>query len=297
MTIALALVSAALFGTGVALQQRPARTVPDRFAARFSLLVHLLARPMWVAGVIIQIAGFVMQVVALRRGSLVVVQPVITTSLLFTVALVAFFEHEEVRARDWMAILAVVVGLTGFLVLAAPAESGSANAGLQAWLFTGGFLVAAIGGSVAAGLRSSGARRAAFFGAAAGLSDAVMAVLSKTLAHSITLGWVYTFESWTPYALAAAGVVAMTISQSAYQAGRPTVSLPIITVTDPIVSSAIGVGMFGEVLRVGSYHGPGALIAAGLMLFGLVVLTRSGRVVEGNRAQARAHSRLSPPCG
>ena len=40
MVIALALMSAALFGTGVALQQRPASEVPAEFAARPGLLVR-----------------------------------------------------------------------------------------------------------------------------------------------------------------------------------------------------------------------------------------------------------------
>lgn len=291
MTIALALVSAALFGTGVALQQRPARMVPDRFAARPSLLARLATRPTWLLGVSAEVGGFVMQVVALRRGSLVVVQPVITTSLLFTVALAALWAHQDVKVRDWAAVLAVVAGLAAFLVFAEPSERSSGRAGLQAWLLTAGFLAAAVSALVVAALRSGGRRRAVFFGAAAGLSDAVMAVLTKAFANSLTFGWLHALESWTPYALAGAGVAAMIISQSAYQTGRPTVSLPIITVTDPIVSSAIGIGMFGEVLRVGSFHGPGALLAAMVMLAGLVVLTRSTTVIDRSDTAAAAACR------
>ena len=55
--------------------------------------------------------------------------------------------------------------------------------------------------------------------------------------------------SWVPYALCAAGLTAMLLTQTAYQTGLPKVSLPIITVADPLVSCGIGVALFGEALR------------------------------------------------
>ena len=49
MTIALALLSAALFGTGVALQQQPASQVPMRFVGRPGLLIRVAQQPVWLA--------------------------------------------------------------------------------------------------------------------------------------------------------------------------------------------------------------------------------------------------------
>ena len=56
-------------------------------AARPGLLIRVAQQPAWVLGVVAEVAGFVLQVIALRHGSLVVVQPLLTTSLLFTIAL------------------------------------------------------------------------------------------------------------------------------------------------------------------------------------------------------------------
>ena len=69
VTVLIAVVSAALFGSGVALQQRPARNVPEEYAARFGLLAKVAKRPLWLAGIGAELAGFGFQVVALGRGS------------------------------------------------------------------------------------------------------------------------------------------------------------------------------------------------------------------------------------
>ena len=61
---------------------------------------------------------------------------------------------------------------------------------------------------------------------------------------------------------------------------RPTVSLPIITVTDPVISSAVGVALFGEVIHLDRASAPAALAAVALMVGGLVVLSRSPHVIE-----------------
>lgn len=280
MTILLALASAALFGVGVALQQRPASAVPQAYAARLGLLTRLARRPAWLLGVLAEVAGFGVQVVALHAGSLVVVQPVITTSLVFTVALAALWSDRRVSRWEWAGVVAVVAGLAIFLVAGAPDEAGTAHASVQDWLVTAGSLGAAVGLLATAGLRSGGNARAALFATAAGLGDASMAVLTKAFSHEAGLGLAHLLVSWTPYTLIAVGVAAMVLTQTAYQVGRPTVSLPIITVADPVVSSLVGIGMFGEVVHLGGARGPSAALGVVVMLAGLGFLSRSPHVVD-----------------
>jgi drug/metabolite transporter (DMT)-like permease len=280
VTVVLALLSAALFGCGVGLQQRPARDVPDAYAARPGLLARLARRPLWLLGILAEIAGFGLQVVALRHGALVVVQPLITTSLLFTLALAGLWSRHAVRWREWAAVLAVIVGLSVFMALAAPSEHSSGVAGQTDWLILGVTMGAAVALLLMAGLRSAGRRRAALFGLAAGLGDAVMAVLTKALALSLGGGIGAAIKTWSPYALCVAGIGSLLLSQTAYQTGRPTVSLPVITVTDPIMSSAIGIALFGEALRLDGFRAPAVIASAALMVAGLVALTRSTAVIE-----------------
>jgi drug/metabolite transporter (DMT)-like permease len=275
VTVFLALVASALFGTGVALQQRPAWEVPDRYAARLGLLARVARRPIWLIGVVAEVGGFGLQVLALRHGSLVVVQPVITTSLLFTIGLAAVGTQQTVTARDWLAVVAVVAGLSAFLIAAAPSEHSSGQADADGWIVTGLCVAGGLAVLVGPGLRTRGRSRAALLGLAAGLVDALMAVLTKAFAHALGGGAGELFRSWSSYALCAVGVAAMLLTQTAYQAGRPTVALPLITVADPIASCAIGVGLFGEVLRTDGFRGPAVVAAVLVMTAGLVVLSRS----------------------
>lgn len=292
MTIVLALLSAALFGTGVGLQQRPARNVPDTYAATPGLLARVVRRPLWVLGILAEIAGFALQVVALRSGSLVVVQPLITTSLLFTLALSGLWSRDAVRAREWAAVVAVILGLSAFMVLASPSEHSSGVASQVDWSILGATMAGGVAVLLLSGFRHGGRSRAALFGLAAGLGDAVMAVLTKAMAHSLGAGVGQTLHTWAPYALCVAGIGSLLLSQTAYQTGRPTVSLPLITVTDPIVSSAIGVALFGEALRLNGLRAPAVALAALVMIVGLVALTRSKAVIDREAAPVSPADRV-----
>lgn len=294
VTVLIAIVSSALFGSGVALQQRPARNVPASYAARFALLARVAHRPLWLLGVAAEFAGFALQVVALGHGSLVVVQPIITVSLLFTIALAGTWSRSTVSRRDWVAVVAVVIGLAAFLVLAQPSEHSRGQASSKAWSIMAVAVVVAVAVMLAAGFHSGGRRRAALFGLAAGVGDAVMAVLTKAFAHDLQPGVTHALRSWTPYALCAVGIVALLLSQTAYQVGRPTVSLPLITVTDPILSSALGIAIFGEVIHLHGVRGPVALAAVIVMVVGLVVLNHSSAVVELDAAPAAEPSACTP---
>jgi drug/metabolite transporter (DMT)-like permease len=275
MTVLLALASSVFFGAGVALQQRPASSVPAKYAARPGLLVRVAQNPAWLAGIGLEIAAFAVLIAALRNGSLVVVQPLLTLSLLFTISLASLWTRQPMRASDWAAVIAVVGGLVVFLMVAHPSERSSGMADRGAWIFTVVSIGAAIVVLVGLGLRSSSRHRAAALGLAAGLGDAMMAVLTKAFAHTSEHGLSAILTSWITYALCLAGIVSLLLTQTAYQAGQPKVSLPIITVTDPLVSCAIGVALFGEVLHLGGLRAPAVLLAIAAMGAGLVVLGRT----------------------
>jgi drug/metabolite transporter (DMT)-like permease len=281
MTVCLALIASALFGAGVALQQRPAIEVPDRYAGRPTLLLRVVRHPAWVAGVICEIGGFVTQILALRRGSLVVVQPLITTSLLFTVALASWWTRQSVTSRDWLAIGGVAVGLGAFLVIASPSEHSSGQAPAAEWVLSGASMAAALALLIWSGLRGSKRKRAASLGLAAGLGDAFMAVLTKAFAHATEHGMASAFTTWIPYAVCVAGIAAMLLTQTAYQTGQPKISIPLITVTEPLLSCGIGVGLFGEAIHLGGLRAPIVVISVLIMGGSLVSLSRSSVAEAG----------------
>ncbi len=280
MTILLSLLAALVFGTGVALQQRAAVTVPARYAGRPGLVLRLLRQPLWLLGVAGDVGGLALQAAALRRGSLVVVQPLLTMSLLFTLTLTAAWSHQPITRAEWGALVMILAGLALFLAAASPPDQPRAAAEHRGWLFCVAWVGTVAAVALAAGLRAEGAGRAALFGVAAGMADALMAVLVKAFASTFGAGWSAVLQSWTPYAVIGVGMVAMILIQTAYQAGHPTIALPVITVVDPVVASLIGVTLFGERVLVGGIRAPLIGLAALGILVGLVTLSRSAIVTE-----------------
>ena len=72
------LVASILYGIGAAVQQHQAAQAPGTTAGRPRLLVHLARQPLWVAGGVAQVVGFILHAVALRFGALAIVQSTLT---------------------------------------------------------------------------------------------------------------------------------------------------------------------------------------------------------------------------
>ena len=278
MIVTLALLSALAFGGGVAFEAQAAVEIPVEHAGRPSLLLRLLRRPLWVIGLALNVTGFALQAAALHRGSLVVVQPLLTTSLLFTLLIIAVWTRSALSRSQWLAILLVIFGLAIFLGVSSPDGSSAATADAKSWMLCTIAVVTILGTTVAAGLRVAGTARAALLAIAAGTSDAYMATLAKAFSRSLDHGVWAVFRTWTPYAVVVAGITALVFISTAYQAGRPTVSLPIITVLDPIVAALIGLTLYNEHLRFGGMRGPAIVLAVAGMVAGLLILTRDDAV-------------------
>ncbi len=102
-----------------------------------------------------------------------------------------------------------------------------------------------------------------------------MAAVTERTGHILNAGVVHTLATWEPYALLVAGVAALLLTQSAFHAGALRLSLPTLTVAQPLVAVAIGLGFFGE--HVDS-RGPAPIfeiLGLGLMTVGVFVLARS----------------------
>src|SRR3954454_20830342 len=118
--IVLSLLAAALFGTSVALQSYEARRTDSRSSLRPSLLVVLAHRPLWLTGVVGDVAGFALQTAALALGSLVLVQPILTLALVAALIVNARLTKRRLLAWEWRAVAGVVVGLFVFYLAARP---------------------------------------------------------------------------------------------------------------------------------------------------------------------------------
>src|SRR5215471_11671104 len=177
LAVALALAASVCFAVAAVTQQRAAARLPSQRAFEPAVLLRLIRRPAWLAGLAAVIVGFMLQAAALALGRLVVIEPVLATSLLFALALAAWRDRRRLRRGEWAATLAVVAGLAVFLAAGQPA-GGQRTAGAAA---LGLAVVAAavlVGACTALAGRVAAPRRALVFGigggVAAGVTDALV---------------------------------------------------------------------------------------------------------------------------
>ena len=70
---------------------------------------------MWLAGIASDAVGFGLQTAALAHGSLLVVQPLLTTFLLFALGIGAAWSRQPLRRFEWLCALMVTSGLAVWL--------------------------------------------------------------------------------------------------------------------------------------------------------------------------------------
>lgn len=284
----LALAAAFLLGVAAVLQHRAAATVgrvlAPRQAAAFGarqvnqrLLSSLLRQPVWVAGIILLIAGNALQAIALGTGRLLVVEPLAVTSLLFGLPLSALWWRHHLRWRDWSAALLVSAGVWGFLVLG-HAQDGTDTASLRTWLMTigaiAGLALLFVGAShPSKSLRPTGLALAA--GMSLGLSDG----LTKSTVPLLVHHGVYAFADWEPYALLACAAGGYGLLQYAYRNGHLAQCLPAAVLAQPVTGALIGVFVLGERLQDGLTAEVGQAASFALAATAVVLLARSPRVL------------------
>jgi drug/metabolite transporter (DMT)-like permease len=270
------------------LQRKANREMPPELALRAKLILELLRRPVWLAGVAGVIVGFLLQAAALDQGELSVVEPILVCELPLTLFLAAWVLHAPLRVREAGAALGMAAGLAGLLFFLAPSSGHAQEVPWYEWLLAGAATMAATAaafewarrGRVARDQREGSARRAAGFGMAAGCQFGLTAAFIKAVTVRFTEGGMAgVFTGWELYCMAVCGALAMFLLQSAMHAGRLVAAQPALTLTDPLVSVLWGVTVFGEIVRGGFY----LLLAAasGLLLAVCVVcLSRSPAIGE-----------------
>lgn len=271
MDIALSLLAALLFAIGTVLQGQAASQSSEAEARSAGFLVRLARKPRWLAGIGAAGLGFAAQAWALAVGRLVVVQPLLASSVVFALPLGARLAGRRISGREIAAALAVTLGLGTFLLVADP-TGGVDDAGTVEWIVS----FAVCGGL--AGLLTllargrAPVRRAALLGTAAGILFALCAALTKATVEQIDEGLLSIFENWHVYALVVTGWVSMTLSQSSLQAGALAPAAATQMALDPIASVVLGTLAFEETIHETALTAVLALLAFAVMIAGLVVL-------------------------
>src|SRR6476660_8131072 len=132
------------------------------------MVLTLLRRPLWWAGTAAAIAGFVFQALALAYGSLLLVQPILVSALLFALPLSAHLANRRVTRGEWLWAVVLTASLAVFVVLA-KTRPGDYEASVTLTAIVALVCAAAVSACVIVAVRTTGWKRAVLLAAAVGV--------------------------------------------------------------------------------------------------------------------------------
>ena len=271
---ALLAVGAAFFiAIGDVIHQRSAQEVTDEPVSHVDLFLRLLRDRQWWLGSIVAAVGFGLQAAALGFGSVLLVQALLVTSLLFALPINARLSHRRVTRWEWTwaALLAAAVAV--IVTVGNPTE-GHSRASLETWTMVISVLGPALVLCVVGARIWSGPVSAVLLALVSGALWGVFAVLTKGVVDRLDDGLWALLRTPELYVWALVGVAGTAWQQSSFRAGALTASLPTMTVAEPVVGSVLGIAVLGETLRPGDAGWLTLIVAVAVMVVATAALVR-----------------------
>lgn len=266
LAILLAVASALAFAASTVGQQRAAARTSDADARSGRFAAQLLRDPRWLAATGGTALGYGLQAAALGLGSVLIVQPILVTSLLFALPLSARLAHVRLPGSVVITGLLLTFSLVVFEVLGKTA-GGTSHGSALGWVATAVVAIPLLLACLLVARARTGAARAAALAVTVGLLGGVLAILTKSVVDAGADGVVHLLATGETYGLAVVGLTGIYLQQLSFQAGELQTSLPIMTVLEPVVAAILGVALLHE--RVP----PGSLRLACLIASALVAAT------------------------
>ncbi|MEV8610657.1 DMT family transporter [Amycolatopsis sp. NPDC051373] len=240
-----ALLSAVAYGVASVMQAVAAKATPDAGAGVDPrLLLRVLRQWKYVAGLGLDVLGFVAQIAALHVLPLFVVQATQAASLAVTAVAARVF-GVRLGAREWAAVVVVCAGLA---LLGSSAQSeGSDQVGLGFRLALAGAVVVLGLAGIAAGKAGRRVRTPAL-GLVAGLCFGLVAVAGRIIPSLAPLDLL---TDPALYLVAVSGGMAMLFYATALQRGSVTTSTAMMVLGETVLPSLIGVVLLGDRTRPG----------------------------------------------
>ncbi len=288
LAVMFALLAALFLAVGIVVRQRATMDVPEDQGVSALMVLTLIRRPLWWAGTAAAVAGFVFQALALAYGSLLLVQPILVSALLFALPLSARLADRRVTRGEWLWAGLLTAALAVFVLLA-KTSPGDYEASVTLTVIVALVCTAAVSACVIVAIRNPGWKRAVLLAVAVGVLFGVVAMLTKQVMHLLTYDGVEAaLTTPAPYLLMLIGIVAVLLQQSAFHAGSLQTSVPTMLVLEPIVAVVLGAVVLGEHMTVNGLKAVAIVVALVAMAAATIALGREEGALEAELEAAMA---------
>ncbi|MGO4296291.1 DMT family transporter [Glutamicibacter sp. MCAF14] len=292
IAIAAALCSAFCLAFGAHFQSQAVRSAVGGLDLTIKNVGKLASNKRWMSGLGLMGLGMALNVFALASAPLTVVQPIGAIALVITAMVNAKETDLTMNRPTVFAIISCMIGSVGFVLLAVTVTNGNQSVSeAEAHLIE--MILAVVVGIVGLATIFFHKKLGAFFYIlSAGVLFGFVAVLVRTIAIAV-LGLGDSSFMQLPWlaglAVVVAGLLGSYFVQKAYSKGPPDLVIAGLTVIDPIVGIAIGIGILGELRPdVPMMVTVLMLVAAILAIVGVTALSRHHPDVIERRNQTEA---------
>jgi len=279
MAATLAVIAAICFALAAALQQRGQFTLAQAGKAIQGVagLVRLVAVPMWLFGTVVLLVGYATQAAALDRGKLVVVQPLMVTTIVWALPMGYWLSSQNVVRRQVLGAGVVVVGLAMFVLVGDP-DAGATSASTRELVISAAVVSAVVLLLMLWGrANGSASSRAGVLGLCAGLWFGLAAAFAKPVLDDLHVGIAEAAQDWRTWALLAFGFGGFLIQQLSLATGQLAPAMAAVSVANPAISVILGILLYEERLTRPEWHVVVAVAALLAALGGALLITMSNR--------------------
>jgi lysylphosphatidylglycerol synthetase-like protein (DUF2156 family) len=242
--VGVALCAAILFGWSTALMHAGASSVSQNVGGLLGLVKQCLVQWRWLLGMVASLSGLVLHVLALGMGSIIVIQPIIVTGLVFSFIFRSALDRELLPRPVLLRVLLSAAGLAVFLVTVGDTTGArKADTAAVVALLLVGAVTAAVTWLAAA--RRPPAASGLLLGICGGLVFGLIAGVLKAATANSSAGIPF-LANWAVYAVVPLGVAGFLTNQRAYHVAPLTKSLPVLNLLNPVVAVIFGVVAFSE---------------------------------------------------
>lgn len=288
--LAAAVLGAALYGSAPAVQAIAARREPAGRGVGMRLTARLVRRPIWLAGLGVELLGFVVEAYAFSSAPVTLVAPVMTCDMIVFVLLVSRLFGERLTSSGVGGIAAMTVGVALLAVaFAGSGQLGEPATDAQLLVFLAACVAVAAAAAMTGTRATAGGHRslaAVLFSAASGISYGFATMTTRQIGRTFSTDapW-HLLATATPYVLVGCSVLAIAMMQRGLQTS-PLLTYPVTSAASSLLPVILGAALLDDPVP----HGAAEVAFVGALLLlgaGVTLLAR-------DRARAAAYAPGDP---